>query len=56
MEKSQPDSTNANDTCFKILFERILDAQRGIGDEGSRWSVVVGPPGSYAAAENGSGS
>ncbi|KAI9776754.1 MAG: hypothetical protein M1839_009398 [Geoglossum umbratile] len=34
-------------TCFEILFEKILGAQRGIGDLGSSWSVVIKAAESY---------
>ncbi|KAF2193884.1 branched-chain amino acid aminotransferase II [Zopfia rhizophila CBS 207.26] len=34
-------------TCFKVLFKKVLDAQTGVYTNGENWSVVVKDPSSY---------
>lgn len=41
----------AGNTCFKALFEKVLDAQAGTHENGRNWSVVVQDATSYGFTE-----
>lgn len=53
--KSQSETISyeqGSDGCFKILYQKILDIQRGVADSfENSWSVVVHGPDTYATKE-----
>lgn len=46
-ETKECQGSNVN-KCFKLLFEKILNAQRGIEDSGHGWSVEIKDANTYA--------